>query len=258
MRVRTTVALAVLCLIVAPRLHAQAVGGRLLDRDSGAPVPAATLTLLDVEGQARAGTATDSLGAFRFSAVRPGAYRLRIARVGYAPTTTEMFEVSARESVELDMRLEAAAVPMIPVVVTARAVAPRVAMLESRGFYDRMTSRNGTFLTREQIESRKPRETIELFRTVRGFRVVPQQRRPGFILTAGRGGTGGTCRPHVFLDGLHLKNHPGDWVDAIYAISPEHIAGIEAYPGPATIPLQFNPNGQACAAVLIWTRDGRD
>jgi hypothetical protein len=38
-------------------------------------------------------------------------------------------------------------------------------------------------------------------------------------------------------------------------VGPDDIEAIEAYQGPASIPAEYNPLGNACGVILIWTRN---
>lgn len=244
----------ILLLLSRPQLEAQAIEGHLLDRESGDPIVAATLTLLDAQGEQQGGTLTDSLGAFSLSAPGAGSYRLRITRLGYAEVMTETFELRRGQTLSLDLGLSAAAVLLEALTVTVRAE-PRKRWLERRGFYERQQRGLGSFLLREHIEARRPRDLVEVFRGVRGFRVVANARGHGYVLTGARGGgAGGACLPDVYLDGVPLTRLAGDRLDVIYSVLPEHVEAIEAYSGPASIPPQYNLNRSACSVVLIWTR----
>ncbi len=175
-------------------------------------------------------------------------------RLGYADVTTEPLDVHRGQTLGLEIRLSAVAVPLEALTVTIRSD-PRNPWLARRSFYDRQRMGLGAFLMREDVESRRARDLVDVFRGVRGFQVVPNVRGHGYVLTGGRGTSAGrVCLPDIYVDGVPLARVPGDRLDVIYVVSPEHVEAIEAYTGPASIPPQYNPRNTACSVVLIWTR----
>jgi len=72
--------------------HAQtpvAVGGVVQDQ-TGAVLPAATVELVSAAGTVVQTVSTDAAGAFRFERVAPGAYELRAGYEGFKPATTRL------------------------------------------------------------------------------------------------------------------------------------------------------------------------
>ena len=63
---------------------------------------------------------------------------------------------------------------------------------------------------------------------------------------------GGNCPLRVFIDGVLLPS-PANLYDLP---SPKELAGIEIYPGPETIPLQYKTGESGCGVMLFWTKDG--
>ena len=57
--------------------------------------------------------------------------------------------------------------------------------------------------------------------------------------------------PQYYLDGMLLSA-----TDPLDVINPHHIEAIEAYPGAASVPQQFNATGSACGVILLWSRSG--
>ncbi len=248
---RLVLLLSALSLLACDPLAAQTITGRLLDKESSKSITAATVVLLDAEDAERGGMLTDSTGTFSLRAPAAGRYRLRVARIGYAAVETEPINVGRRETLDLELHLASRAVPLSGVAVSVRA-ANRSRRLESRGFYDRQSKASGTFITRDAIEKRRASDLVEIFRGVRGFKVQPNRRGPGYFLVGNRDTRG--CLPVVFLDGIELRRLPGDRSDVIYAVSPEHVEGIEAYPSRMTVPPQYVRPDQSCGVILIWTR----
>ena len=79
-------------------VHAQAtqeVRGNVIDGATGALVEGAMVLLFDADGQRVNGVLSGTSGFFRVDAPTPGRYRLRVERIGYANTETELFDVAA-------------------------------------------------------------------------------------------------------------------------------------------------------------------
>ena len=89
----------------------------------GAPVAYALVRLAPVGSDAPVRTAlTGAGGEFTFAAVAPGAYRLRLERIGYTAEQTDAFAVAAGAMVERDLRSDPRAVSIQRIVATAECV----------------------------------------------------------------------------------------------------------------------------------------
>lgn len=75
--------------------------GRLLDAESGRPIPQTAVRL----GDGRQQRITDEEGRFAFHALQPGRYLLEVAPLGYAVHSDEV-EVSGGQNVLLELRIE--------------------------------------------------------------------------------------------------------------------------------------------------------
>ena len=62
---------------------------------------------------------------------------------------------------------------------------------------------------------------------------------------------GGSCSYDIYFDGLRISDERRD----LERINVNEIGGVEAYAGPATIPVQYNPMGSSCGVVLFWSRE---
>jgi hypothetical protein len=137
---------------------------------------------------------------------------------------------------------------MDPVVVEASEVERK---LDRVGFFQRMSTEKGTFLTQEEIERRSPHKTSELVRGIPGFQVGA-----GGTISSRRGVPGmaqafSTCDIEYYIDGVHAD---GSRVDDVL---PAAVVAMEVYTGAATIPPAFRISGNArCGVVVIWTRTG--
>ena len=123
-RRRASLLLAVPFLLLT-RLHAQSpageLRGRVLDRDTGRPVPSAEI---GVAGHAT--TLSDSAGRWSLPPLTPGEYVLRARRIGYAPATIAVSRASGDTS-SVEIRLTPSALPLDEIVVTAARREQRLA-----------------------------------------------------------------------------------------------------------------------------------
>jgi TonB family protein len=63
---------------------------------------------------------------------------------------------------------------------------------------------------------------------------------------------GSRCAPLVWLDGAPAMAGEFD----LDVISPESVSGIEIYPGPATVPVEFRSTRglETCGVIVVWSR----
>jgi hypothetical protein len=119
MRCKGSAVALILCTIAA-HASAQVVRGRVTEAESARRLQAATVTLIDYNKQAVARAGTDTAGNFEIRAPRAGGFQIRFDLLGYTPLTSERIELRARETVQLAVQLSTQAVPVTPLVITAR------------------------------------------------------------------------------------------------------------------------------------------
>lgn len=116
---------ALICL--TPHLGmAQAVYGTLSGRvmdTSGAAVPEAVITALDVGTNAPVVTVTGADGGFQFTRLTPGTYRLTIEKPGFRQQVRDDVALAVNEQMSLEAVLEVGA---IEDTVVVKALAPLV------------------------------------------------------------------------------------------------------------------------------------
>src|SRR5437016_6084816 len=89
-------------------LYAQTFGevtGRVTD-PSGAVIPGASVALTNVNTNAVRNVVTAEAGAYTFTSIPPGFYRLRTELAGFKAAVSEPFEVQVQQVVRLDMVLQ--------------------------------------------------------------------------------------------------------------------------------------------------------
>jgi hypothetical protein len=246
--------LLVVAVLATPALaRAQVILGMVMEEGSRTPVPGAEVVLVAADGRQLRTVLADSAGVFRIAPSVPGAYTLRVRSIGFAEYVSDSIEVDRGETVEVEIRLGRAIIPLEPLIVTARSRDTG----RMSGFNDRMRTQSfGRFFTRSQIERRGGSRTSDLLRSVPGVSVVPVRIRgrsgPERSLLAMRRGTG-TCEPAIFIDGVRVRQFPESTIDDL--LTPESLEGVEVYTSSAGAPTQFTEPG-TCGTVLFWTRQG--
>ena len=235
----------VLSLSAVQQVAAQVVRGKLLDQYTNQPIPSATVTLVRPDNTPVGPTTkTGNDGSFSVQAPAPGIYRLRADLQGYLAAVTPAVELGQGDQINITWRLLAGVVQMRPIAIVASSRRPTGRL---GGFYDRAQRRGfGTFITREQIDQRRPFFVSDLLRTLPGLQVVPARRGFGYdvLTTAG-------CRPAVFLDGIQFPLM-GETIDEI--VNPMNLEGIEVYAHAPEVPAEFVAPRNNCGAIVLWTR----
>lgn len=178
---------------------------------------------------------TDSTGRFALTGQPAGSQLLETRRVGYLLSHTPV-ELRSRKTVETTVTLT-----RVVSLDSIRVVARRNRYSE----FERARKNGfGRYLDEAEIEKRHPLQTSDLFRMMPGFRIQ------GFGLDAQvvstRGAISfqqGRCAANIVIDGMQHQE--------INLLDPSDIGAIEAYPGPAGAPMQYD---SACGVVVIWTK----
>ena len=123
----------------------QVVRGRLLDIDGSTAIGGAMMSLVDGREQEFDRNLTRASGLFQLAAELPGRYRVKADRIGYATTYSDYFEVSAGDTIVVD--------------VVARVEAISLAGIEAEGERRcRVRPEDGLAVTRLWDEARKALE----------------------------------------------------------------------------------------------------
>lgn len=248
----------------AERAQAQRITGLVVEEGSRTPVREAQVVLFAPEGAIRAEAVTDSSGVFAFSAPA-GEYSLHVDRLGYEAYTSPFLELGDAEAVSLEIRLGIGAVPLEPLIVTARSVQTRGRATE---FHERRTDParpGGYFLTREDMERGIGGRTTDVLARVPVIllrptapRGAPPEQGMGTYLIHLRGSGGGSnssCAPALYVDGVRFSQSSATTVDDF--TEPGRLEGVEVYARASFVPAQYAV-GNACGVLLFWTRPAED
>lgn len=231
-------------LIASHTLTAQSIRGKLLEQITDKPIPNAAVSLIAVPDTKVGEAKTTGSGDFTIKAPSPGTFRLRAVVNGYRIAVSPAIALKGDDDVSLTWRIMPDTIYLQPVVVTANA-SPSAGRLA--GFAGRK-KRNigGYFITRDDIDKRRPFRVTDLLTSVPGLRLVPGLFGDDVVTSEG-------CRPAIYLDGVRFPLL-GEKLDNI--VHPQDIEAIEVYPHVAEVPVEFMSAGQQCGAIAIWTRVG--
>lgn len=195
---------------------------------------------------------TDSLGRALLP-LRRNRETVVVKRIGYDDERRE----AAASSTPLEVALSPAPVALGVLRATARS-GPMSPSLQR--FYARAAHGRGAFLTREEIDRRKPRHLTDLFREIPGVRVTTTPRGERLVMN---GATptmyrvnprweAGDCPVQYYLDGVsYLPDYAGVPND----VRPDEVEGIEVYRRLSEVPVEYRRPGSECGVVLIWLKE---
>lgn len=224
-----------------------AVSGVLLDDSSGEPIAGATITIVgaDVSGL------TDSRGRFRLSDVPVGAHQAVVHHIAYGePHLT--FSVSSTMNTHLVVRLAPRAIALEPISIQ---VTSRRKWLETNGFYQRLDSSLGNFVTPEDIETQPYRNFAQVLRTVPAVNLRQVCTPHCSVLIRMAGSTQTDCIPTFYMDGRRINQltDPDGTIDLDMLVFGADLAAVEVYRGISETPPQFYGR---CGSIVIWTKRG--
>lgn len=230
--------------VVAGTAGAQHVRFRVTSDTEDTPVPGAQVVSLNDRALQR----TDDDGIVDISVVHPGANVFTVRHIGLTPITVTL-QVPGKGTLAVHVIMHPAPQVLDTVSVRARARELQLSTFDRR----RMDNVGGHFITWADIELRRPRVTIDLFREVPGLQVINVNGHAAVTSTRGLGVNGASCRPRVGFDGMVLSSDFD-----VSDILPSEIYGIEVYDGAATVPGQYLSSvaGSSCGLIMIWTLDG--
>lgn len=231
-------------------LSAQAVQGRLIGRETQAPVRGGTVHLMAADSQVVAQSLTDSTGTFVLQAPRAGSYWLLGSAPGYETSETDRFDLGA-QGMRVSFVIGRAAFVLDTVTATT---AGREDRLWYGGYYQRLRENRGArFITKEQIR----RQQIVAFADV--LRMIPSlevQIGPASDFSDSRTlrvrlrhptSIRSQCWSTFYLNGMRVE------AESVQNLEPAEIEGIEVYTS-AAVPAQFNSSmGSACGVIVVWT-----
>jgi hypothetical protein len=246
--------LVIACMLtVANDIDAQAPSSayrnRLLgvfDAQSGAPIEGAEVG----DMLSKASALTTRTGTVALSFLPDGESLIRIRKLGYQSVTIPV-AISPVDTTPLTLLLNVSA-QVLPTVVTKDS-APRFISPGLRAFEERRRMNVGGYFVREDVlRKNDTKRMTSIVRTLPGLAVVcPNGTRRGecYAATTRMGRITGDCKMQFYIDGILVDD------DDLEKLRVDQFAGLEYYPGGASVPPQYNKTGSACGTLLLWTRE---
>ena len=243
-----TVATAATLTAQAPQLSYR---NRLLgvfDAQSGLPIEGVEVG----DMLSKAAALTTSTGTVALSFLPDGETLLRIRKIGYQSVTIPV-AISPADTTPLTILMKTA-VQTLPTVVT-NDVAPRHLSPGLNAFEERRKSNAGGYFVGEDVlRKNDTKRMTTIVRTLPGLNVTCASygmRAGQCWATSTRLAriSGGGCKMQTYLDGIIIDD------DDLEKMRVDQFAGVEYYPGGASVPPLYNKTGSHCGTLLLWTRE---
>jgi hypothetical protein len=238
--------------------------GRVLDDVTERPLGQATVTLLTSDGRVLGHSESADDGTFDFDVERVRSIRLQVQRASYRANTTPVLRFGGRNFFQVEVRLDPEAILLAPLEVVAWSEVDPAPFLDA--FRQRVATGSGIYITRAQVESRRPMYVTDLLRDVAGLAVTGTgSGLRSTVQMTGRAAANdlqSDCPTQIFVDGflVNRRTMMGAGPAADFRIddvvSPSSVEGIEVYRGLSTVPAEFLTPDARCGVVAIWTRRG--
>ncbi|HSG46711.1 MAG TPA: Plug domain-containing protein, partial [Longimicrobiales bacterium] len=236
------------------------IEGRVIDNVTERPLSEAVVTFRTREGRFLGRLETGDGGTFEFEVENQAAVQIHVRRASFKSNTMPLLYFGDRKFFQVEVRLDPQAILLAPLeVITWSDVDPSPML---NGFRERLRTGMGVYITREQIERRRPTYMADLLREVPGVTVTGSGIGNRPIIQIGRTLSQG-CEAQIWVDGFLLNRRltaaPGAPMADVRlddAVHPLSVEGIEIYRGLASVPAQFlNPDAR-CGVIVVWTRRG--
>lgn len=257
MRPRNLLFLVVFLLLPNPALGQVRIVGRVIEDQSGLPIGFTDITIRSPGGSTLGRVETDEFGNFEFTVRRGYGVRISAARIGYRENTTPLLYFDNHRLLQVEVRLDPEAILLAPLEIVAWSEIIDNAMLE--GYWRRVDTGLGFYITREEVEARNPGFVSDLLRDVPGLQLsggtVGARPSVRMVRASNR-----NCATQIFIDGFlaNPRGVTGDPLDFRIddVVSPASVEGIEVYRGLSTVPPEFLNPDAACGVIAVWTRRG--
>ncbi|MEO5588571.1 MAG: carboxypeptidase-like regulatory domain-containing protein [Gemmatimonadaceae bacterium] len=196
--------------------------------------------------QGKAVTRSDDAGHFRLSGLNAGSSLISVRRLGFEPVFFDIVIPNA-SIVELRVRMVRSATELIPVEVEAIRDP-----LTQVGFYDRMASGTGHFISPANLAKLNPRRATDALRNIPNLVIDRRGSRTRVM------GGNGRCEYALVVDRIRAGD-PGSRVSTTSPddlVSASDLYAIEIYPRNQGLPGQYlgMSHEDGCGTILIWTK----
>jgi hypothetical protein len=219
------------------------------DVRTGDPIEGARVT--DVLNQITA--VTTATGTVSLAFLPDGASLVRIEKVGFKPLTVPV-TISPIDTVPITLLLNSLAQELPAVAI--RDSAPHYISMALRQFEERRLSHatGGYYLSEAELQKNPTGRMDNAVRHFPGLSVVCPMRGNKCWANSTRAipmgsGSAAHCPVAVYLDGVPSTDND------LRKLSVNEYAGVEFYPGGASVPPQYNQTALTCGVLLFWSRE---
>jgi outer membrane receptor protein involved in Fe transport len=251
-----TLGLALVAVSGAAAQNRVQIAGTVLDNQTSTPIPGVNLVVRNAYDQFLGSAVSDSAGRFTFTVYRTRAVLIYGARFGYMRTTTPRLYLDGSDFFEVRVHMDPDALLLAPLEVVARGNMGGSAVLAD--FRHRLMSGTGHYITRADIERRRPVYVTDMLQDVPGVRLSSSGRGARRVVQMSRSGAL-PCTVQLYVDGRFMNRGRTGLLDQVSIddyVEPESVEGIEIYRGLSTIPPEFYTPDAKCGVVAVWTRRG--
>jgi hypothetical protein len=211
----------------------------------------ATVEVVGSKGQ-RTATTSDSTGFFVLFPGIGGTLTVEVTHPSYVAEGATTVAVRAKETVTMVVRMTRQAIPIEPIVVTARSASAL------GGFHERQRwNPFGQYLDEKEIERRRPVTFEHLLRGLHRVEIETDMGSSRVTLPSTTppklGQKFGRCAAAVFVDGMPMAS-----ADLESLLPLTQLAAVEIYPDATGVPFEFTTIGNDCGVVAFWSHPVRD
>lgn len=235
------------------------IAGRVIADDSELPLSEVTVTARSTTGRFLRQVQTDEEGRFSFIVQRVGAVVIRANHDSYQASTAPTLYFEEHNAFDVEIRLNPKVVLLAPLEVVSRSI-DASPFLDN--FRERVRRGLGVYITRAEIDRRRPMYVTDLLRDVPGVTLQGAGSGTRPVVQMARA-AGRACPTRIFVDGLLLNptmmTSSGPRADIFRiddVVAPASVEGIEVYRGSSTVPPEFLTSDAQCGVIAIWTRRG--
>jgi hypothetical protein len=205
------------------------------------------MLLLGESGDTVAVSVSGPSGGFSLTAPGAGSFYLRATVIGYRETTVGIFDLDEAGEITVEFRIASEAVSLDGITVDVSGLV-KEPWLITNGFYGRLQSGLGRFITPGEIGKSPGLRVTELLYTIPRVDIIAENGRDRVMMMSPMG----PCAPNIYVDGL-LMSTDGRDMDSIAPMAA--VEAIEVYRGAAELPLQWGGTGAGgCGAIVVWTK----
>ena len=261
-RLLLSLLLAVAAIPAHGQVGSSGIAGRVVDAESRRPIAHALVQLRVLDRTVE----TDSVGAFTIPNIPAGFFAIRVIRIGYAPVERNLNVMAGRVTmIEYALTAEAAVLPEVSVSGKPEEVEGSAILA---GFEERRKMGGGTFLDEATLTRYATRRMSDVLRGAANLRMITDNQHVYVasnrqLMRSMRPGANGPCYLDIIVDGqlIWAMSREGETPGARPPnindiVNVAELAATEIYGSTASIPLKYRSIGNACGALMFWTKRG--